>query len=285
VIAVHIRRALLRAGAIVTFVILAGATYQGAATALERRQFPHPGSLIDIGDRQLHLDCVGEGSPTVVLEAPAAGMSAAWGWVQPALAETTRVCSYDRAGLGWSEAGDQPYDPSAVPEQLHRLLERSAERGPYVLVGHGLGATFAKLYAARFGADVRSLVLVDFPTTTRDGSAVTMRLLRASPWLARAGILRVTDLLSDRVVGLPGAAAGPMAAFLNRPDHLTRAASELARWDDTVRLANDAALPLDLSVVPISTSGPERVAFLTNPSRAAEVTSAIVRTVMRIRST
>ena len=284
-IAVHIRRALLRAGAIVTFVILAGATYQGAATALERRQFPHPGSLIDIGDRQLHLHCVGEGSPTVVLEAPAAGMSAAWGWVQPALAETTRVCSYDRAGLGWSEAGDQPYDPSAVPEQLHTLLERSAERGPYVLVGHGLGATFAKLYAARFGADVRSLVLVDFPTTTRDGSAVTMRLLRASPWLARAGILRVTDLLSDRVVGLPGAAAGPMAAFLNRPDHLTRAASELARWDDTVRLANDAALLLDLSVVPISTSGPERVAFLTNPSRAAEVTSAIVRTVMRIRST
>ena len=279
------RRALLRVGAIVTFVILAGATYQGAATALERRQFPHPGSLIDIGDRQLHLHCVGEGSPTVVLEAPAAGMSAAWGWVQPALAETTRVCGYDRAGLGWSEAGDQPYDPSAVPEQLHTLLERSAERPPYVLVGHGLGATFAKLYAARFGTDVRSLVLIDFPTATRDGSATTTRLLRASPWLARAGILRVTDLLSDRVVGLPDAAAGPMAAFLNRPDHLTRAASELARWDDTIRLANDAALPPNLSVVPISVSGPERVAFLTDPSRASEVTSAIVRAVMRIRST
>lgn len=267
------------------FVVLAGATYQGAATALERRQFPHPGSLIDIGDRQLHLHCLGEGSPTVVLEAPAAGMSAAWGWVQPSLAQTTRVCSYDRAGLGWSEAGDQPYEPSAVAEQLHTLLERSAERGPYVLVGHGLGATFAKLYAARFGADVRSLVLVDLPTTTRDGSAMTMRLLRASPWLARAGILRVTRVLSDSAVGLPEASAGPMAAFLNRPDHLTRAASELARWDDTVRLANDAALRVDLTVVPISASGPERIAFLTDPSRAAEVTSAIIRAVMQIRST
>ena len=284
-IAAHIRRSLFRAGAVVTFVILAGATYQGAATALERRQFPHPGSLIDIGDRQLHLHCVGEGSPAVVLEAPAAAMSAAWGWVQPALAQTTRVCSYDRAGLGWSEAGDQPYDPAAVAEQLHALLQRSAERGPYVLVGHGLGATFATLYAARFGADVRSLVLVDLPAATRDGSEVTMRLLRASPWLARAGILRVTGVLSDSVAGLPEAAAGPMAAFLNRPDHLTRAATELAHWDDTVRLASDAALSADLTIVPVSTGAAERISFLTDPARATDVTSAIIRVVMQIRST
>jgi pimeloyl-ACP methyl ester carboxylesterase len=285
VIAVRIRRALLRAGAVITFVILVGATYQGAATALERRQFPHPGALIDIGDRQLHLHCMGEGSPTVVLEAPAFGMSAAWGWVQPALAQTTRACSYDRAGLGWSEAGDQPYDPSTVPDQLHTLLQRSAERGPYVLVGHGLGATFATLYAARFGADVGSLVVVDRSTTPRDGSAMTMRLIRASPWLARAGILRVTGVLSDSVVGLPDAAAGPMAAFLNRPDHLTRAATEVARWNDTVRLADDTPLPANLTVVPVSAAEPEPVAFLTDPAEATQVTSAIIRVVMQMRST
>ena len=96
------------------FATLAGATYQGAATAIERRKFPHPGRMIDIGGLQLHIYCTGNGAPTVVLEAPAAGMSAAWGWVQPAVAQTTRVCSYDRAGLGWSEAGDQPKVDLAV---------------------------------------------------------------------------------------------------------------------------------------------------------------------------
>jgi len=271
---VPFRRAVLRIAAIALFVTLAGATYQGAATAIERRQFPYPGRMIDIGDRQLHIYCTGEGSPTVVLEAPAVGMSAAWGWVQPAVAQTTRVCSYDRAGLGWSEAGDRPYDPSAVPDQLHALLTRASERGPYVLVGHGLGAAFAKLFAGRFPSDVRSLVLID-PPTTGNASAATMRLVRASPWLARAGVLRITRMLSDTVVGLPETSAGPMTSFLNRPDHLTRAASEMARWNETVSLGDTAPLAAGMRIVPIATNGAERVAFLTDSTRAAEVTAAI----------
>jgi pimeloyl-ACP methyl ester carboxylesterase len=280
---VQFRRAVLRIAAIVLFVTLAGATYQGAATAIERRQFPYPGRLVDIGDRQLHIYCTGEGSPTVVLEAPAVGMSAAWGWVQPAVAQTTRVCSYDRAGLGWSEAGDRPYDPSAVPDQLHALLTRAGERGPYVLVGHGLGAAFAKLFAGRFPADVRSLVLID-PPTTGNASAATMRLVSASPWLARAGVLRVTRVLSDTVVGLPESSAGPMTSFLNRPDHLTRAASEMARWNEAVSLAETAPLAAGMGVVPVGINGAESVAFLTDASRAAEVTAAITSAVTQIAS-
>ena len=112
-----------------SFLVLAGATYQGVATALERRQFPHPGRLVDVGGHQLHLYCTGEGTPTVVLEAPAAGLSAAWGWIQPEIAETTRVCSYDRAGLGWSEAGDGPFEPAQVPVQLRALLEAARREG------------------------------------------------------------------------------------------------------------------------------------------------------------
>jgi pimeloyl-ACP methyl ester carboxylesterase len=210
-------------------------------------------------------------------------MSAAWGWVQPAVARTTRVCSYDRAGLGWSEAGDPPYEPEAVPEQLHALLERSGERGPYVVVGHGLGAAFAKLYAARFGADVRSLVLIDLPAIDTTRATATVRLVRASPWLARAGILRITRLLSENAVGLPESSAGPMTSFLNRPDHLTRAASELERWDDAVRLAGSASLQPDLVVVPLQVSGPARVAFLTDSSRAADVAAAITTAVGQVR--
>src|SRR6185295_9588793 len=106
-----VRRAAIRVAAVLFFMVLAGATYQGVATAFERRQFRHPGRLVDVGGHQLHIYCSGEGSPTVVLEAGGAGMSAAWGWVQPRIAKATRVCSYDRAGLGWSESGDSSYDP------------------------------------------------------------------------------------------------------------------------------------------------------------------------------
>ena len=135
-----IRRALFAGSAIVLFLVLAGATYQGVATALERRQFPHPGRLIDVGGHQLHLHCDGRGTPTVVLEAPATAMSSAWAWVQADVARTTRVCSYDRAGLGWSEAGDAPFTPQGVPTELNTLLERAGEHGPYVMAGAELGA-------------------------------------------------------------------------------------------------------------------------------------------------
>ena len=165
VILARVRRVLITAAVILVFLVLAGATYQGAATALERRQFPHPGRLIDVGGHQLHLYCIGEGAPTVVLEAPATGMSAAWGWVQPDVAQVTRVCTYDRAGLGWSEAGDRGYDPAAVPAELHALLERAREAGPYVMGGQGLGAALATLYAAQYGPEVAALVLVDPPRT------------------------------------------------------------------------------------------------------------------------
>src|SRR5919107_5614645 len=100
------RHLLLTAVVVFVLLLLVGATYQGVATALERRKYPHPGRLVDVGGHQLHIYCTGErrrGRPTVVLEAPEGSMSGEWGWVQAALAERRLVCSYDRAGLGWSE--------------------------------------------------------------------------------------------------------------------------------------------------------------------------------------
>ena len=278
------RRIILTAAAVVVFLILLGATYQGVATALERRQFPHPGRLIDIGDRQLHIDCVGKGTPAVVLEAPAAGLSAAWGWVQPAVAMTTRVCSYDRAGLGWSELGNAGFTAAEVPAHLHALLERAGEPGPFVMVGHGLGAAFAAMYASRFSEEVAALVLIDAPVPApgRDEGG-RVRLVRVSPWLARAGILRVTSMLSERTAGLPPGSAGAFNTFLNRPDHLTQSARELAQWDETVQRAappSGDALP----VVRIVATGDNRISFLTDAQTAAEVSAAITDTVARVRA-
>jgi pimeloyl-ACP methyl ester carboxylesterase len=279
------RRVLLTAAAILVFLVLAGATYQGAATALERRQFPHSGRLVDVGGHQLHIYCTGQGSPTVVLEAPATGMSAAWGWVQPEVAQIARVCSYDRAGLGWSEAGDRPYEPFAVAGELHALLERAEEPGPHVVVGHGLGAAFAALYAAQFGSDVTGLVLVDPPAP---GPAPErnpmMRLVHASPWLARTGVLRATRMMSGNAAGLPDLSAGALGAFLNRPDHLTRAAIELSRWDEAVRLAAGVAIEAGITVVRVKAAGPEHAALLTDAGQARKASDAIRGVVESVRA-
>jgi pimeloyl-ACP methyl ester carboxylesterase len=233
---------------IVVVLLLAGATYQGVATALERRKYPHPGMLIDVGGHQLHIYCSGEhrpNVPTVILEAPEGGMSAEWGWVQSALSRTRRVCSYDRAGLGWSEAGDRPYDPGRVPEELHQLLRNAEIAAPYTVIGQSLGAAFARLYAARYPNDVAMLVLVDFPAA--DGPGDT-QITAVSPWLARAGVLRASGMLADRAEGLPAHEAGVLRAFLNRPDHLTRASHEFARWTQGVTLAREARLRNDVKV-------------------------------------
>jgi pimeloyl-ACP methyl ester carboxylesterase len=276
------RRVLVTVLVIAVFLVLAGATYQGAATALERRQFPHPGRLIDVGGHQLHIHCIGQGAPAIVLEAPATGMSAAWGWVQPEIARHARVCSYDRAGLGWSEAGTRPYLPDAVAHDLHTLLDRAGEKGPYVMVGQGLGAALATIYASRFAADIAGLVLIDPPAG--DGAPSAVRLVQASPWLARAGVLRATRFMSARAEGLPEMSAGPLAAFLNRPDHLTRAASELARWDDTIALASSVTVPPAIPVIRIDGGRRDQTALLTSAEQAAAVTTALVRLVEQIRA-
>jgi len=281
----QVRRVVLTTAAILLFFVLAGATYQGAATALERRQFPHPGRLIDVGGHQLHISCIGQGLPTVVLEAPATGMSAAWGWVQPEVATFTRVCSYDRAGLGWSEAGDRQYDASGVARELHTLLQRAEQAGPYVVAGHGLGAVFAILYAAQFGPEVAGLVLVDPPA--RDPTLARnpmMRLVNASPWLARTGVLRATRMMSSNASGLPERSAGALGAFLNRPDHLTRAATELSRWDEAVALAAGALIDPSITVMRVEAAGREHAALLTDAGQAAKASDAIRGVVGRVRS-
>ncbi len=267
------------------FVVLAGTTYQGVATALERRQLPHPGRLIDVGGHQLHLDCSGEGHPIVVLEAPSMGMSAVWGWIRQDLTSRTRVCGYDRSGLGWSESGDFDYDPSRAIDELHVLLERASETGPYVLVGHEFGAALATAYAARYRPDLAALVLIDPPAQNNgpDQSSM-MRFADSWPWLARVGVLRGTRLLSRRADGLPETSTAAVSAFLNRPDHLTRSAGELSRWNETVRLGSAVPLDTSLRVLRLEAGGTARSAGLNDSAQARVVSTAIANLVDVVRT-
>jgi pimeloyl-ACP methyl ester carboxylesterase len=141
-----------------------GAAYGNIARTVDQDTFPAPGKLYDVGGRRLHLDCRGEGSPTVVLSNGLGGMSAGWARITAPVAATSRVCAYDRAGQGWSEEAASPRDGVQSAADLHTLLAEAGEHGPYVLVGHSTGGTFAMTYAARYPDQVAGLVLLDSST-------------------------------------------------------------------------------------------------------------------------
>jgi len=138
-----------------------GAVYQAIATEIDQRAYPPPGEMVDVGDHRLHINCVGQGSPTVILESGLGTMSADWANVQPEVAKTTRVCAYDRAGTGWSEPGPEPRDPKQIARELHTLLGNAGIDGPYVLVGQSFGGLYVRMYASQYPSEVEGMVLVD----------------------------------------------------------------------------------------------------------------------------
>ena len=123
--------------------------------------YPVPGMLVSVGDHRLHIHCSGRGTPTVILDAGLGGNSLHWVYVQPRVASFTRVCSYDRAGYGWSEPGPAGRTGIRNAEELYTLLRAANVAGPYVLVGHSFAGYVARLFANRHAEETVGLVLVD----------------------------------------------------------------------------------------------------------------------------
>jgi pimeloyl-ACP methyl ester carboxylesterase len=175
---------------------VSGAVYNWLAVRHLRSIYPPPGKLYAVNGKAMHLYCTGEGAPTVVLEAGMGNDSLIWVKVQPPLSKTTLVprfrgmegsfsaifptgsggltppfhgigvlvCSYDRIGVGWSEAQDGGHDSNSVADRLHVLLSEAEVRGSIVLMGHSIGGIHIRSYAFRFPREVAGLVLVDSPT-------------------------------------------------------------------------------------------------------------------------
>lgn len=122
---------------------------------------PPPGKLVDIGGYRLHINCMGKESPTVILEAGLACDSGSWLTVPSEIAKVARVCSYDRAGLGWSDPGPKPRTSQQMVNELHTLLAKAEIQSPYVLVGHSFGGYHIRLYASHYPDEVVGMVLVD----------------------------------------------------------------------------------------------------------------------------
>ena len=120
-----------------------------------------PGSLIDVGGPKLHIACAGEGTPTVILEAALGASSVSWSLVQPEVARLTRVCSYDRAGFGWSGAGPLPRTGRRIASERHVLLERAGVAPLYLLVGHSFGGIVMRVFARDYRSEVAGIVFVD----------------------------------------------------------------------------------------------------------------------------
>jgi pimeloyl-ACP methyl ester carboxylesterase len=212
-----------------------GALYESAAEAADVRAFPPPGRMVDVGGHRLHIDCVGTGSPTVVIDAGWMDWSTTWSsWVQPGVAESTRVCTYDRAGYGYSEPGPMPRTAGRIAQELHTLLQRADVPGPYVIVGHSLGGAHVRVFAHEYPADVAGVVLIESmnplsaqpsaPTAapgTDRASRGDWLLTRVLTLPARVGAMRaLAGPLGMNDAGLAPGVAGAYAALSVTPRYL-----------------------------------------------------------------
>jgi pimeloyl-ACP methyl ester carboxylesterase len=156
-----IKRSLLGLAIVLLALPILSFSYETIAAVIDARRFPPPGKLVMVDGHRMHINCTGAGGPTVVMDAGLGGWSLDWSTVQPELAQFTRVCTYDRAGLGWSEPSTERRDAQHAVDELHSLLNNSGEAGPFVLVGHSNGGLRAALYAHIYPQEVAGVVLVD----------------------------------------------------------------------------------------------------------------------------
>ena len=164
---------------IVVLVLLGavGAIYQARASTADRAKFPPPGELVQVADKRMHIHCQGEGSPTAILDAGTGGWSIAWSNIMPELAQETRVCSYDRAGLGWSDPADDARTPQDIASDLKALLDAASIESPYIITGFSYTGLSARVFSFHNPDEVVGLVLVD-PTTEFDNELMDDELMR-----------------------------------------------------------------------------------------------------------
>lgn len=241
--------------AVVLAVLLTGALLLGAIIEQNARRaaataFPPPGQMVDIGGRRIHLNCTGEGSPVVLLEAGAdTSGSPLWEPIQQQVAQFTRVCSYDRAGIMWSDPGPEPRDGEAIAADLHAALTAAGVPGPYVMAGASMGGAYVMTFTRLYPDEVAGVVFVDAShpdQTARMVAAapandpaipVLFRVLAALNWTGLPRLL----LPAETIPELSPTTSQAIAAY--QPTSLAGAFSEAAAFEDSLR---EAGLQRDL---------------------------------------
>ena len=200
-------RRVFRVLLVLTLVLAAsGIVYENIAEARDRRFNPMPGKRVDVGGYKMHLHCIGEGSPTVILESGLGDTYISWRKVQPQISSFARVCSYDRAGIGYSDSSSDPRTSQAIATQLHRLLQAAAIAPPYILVGHSMGGFTVRLFTTLYRNEVAGMVLVDashpdqenrFPPELKNMWATQIRESEFLAYTMPFGIPRLLSLCED----------------------------------------------------------------------------------------
>ena len=182
--------------------------------------------VVDVGGYRLHINCTGTGSPTVVIDVGLDDWSTMWALVQPEVAKTTRICTYDRAGSGWSDAGPLPRNAGQFAEELRTLLHQANIPGPYVLVGHSLGGLTVRVFTDMYPSEVAGVVLIESMSPRQFSPSSTNTALQPAsqshaspilPALARTGLLRLTARPLGLVPHLPPEAEKACVCRKKRP--------------------------------------------------------------------
>ena len=180
-------------------VVASAAAYNHWAFRHYRALFPVPGKLYPVDGFNMHLYCTGAGAPTVILEAGLGDDSRIWGKVQPELSKVTQVCSYDRAGLGWSDPRPGLRDSDSIADQLHGLLAAARITGPIVLMGHSIAGLHMRAYVSQYPQGIAGVIFVDgaTPDEIQAMHEFTGQFLRRLVWikpLMTLGMVRLAGL-------------------------------------------------------------------------------------------
>jgi pimeloyl-ACP methyl ester carboxylesterase len=255
-----IRSALRAIAVLLAMLLVVGFGYERLARAGDAARYPPPGELVEVDGHRLHLLCSGAGGPTVVLEAGLSESALGWAPLQRELAATSRVCSYDRAGMAWSEPSAASPTAARSAEDLHALLANAGEPGPYVVVGHSLGAMVVRVFADAYPTEVAGLVLID-PTneqTLADGGdpgPVTLTA-RLQGLLAEVGVVRLFGRsMITAVAGVPPPEVLDAVPILYGAQSQAAAVRELEASAESARRVRETVRPGawgDLPVVVIS---------------------------------
>lgn len=251
----------------------------GVASAQDSSPYQKPQTLVRLPDgRKLNLYCLGEGAPTVMLESGLGGASNVWIRVQTEIAKTTRVCAYDRAGYGFSDAGPMPRDANHVAADFKALLAAAQVRTPVIIVAHSLGGHFARQFANLNPADVAGMVLIDVNTNGADPASksgttsdqlddMSTRCIRA----VAAGEMKPGGAMFEACGGHTDtnvAMAQAVLSELDSPSGAQVAASQRSYGDTplVVLTAGRADTPADRATSKAYFDGHEKIAALSSRS-------------------
>jgi pimeloyl-ACP methyl ester carboxylesterase len=241
-----------------------GAAYQFFATRMDQHAYLPAGQLINVGGYMLHIHCTGQGSPTILLEAGLGGTSLDWSLLQPELSTATRVCAYDRAGLGWSESNPSgaPRTSSQIATELHTLLANTGIEGPYILAGLSAGGMHVQMFADRYPGEVLGVVMVDptpaklmavFPDKQRKPLLPNIDQFELIQKLEPFGLLRLLPLPgSEALANLPDETRQAIRAVNVRTSAAAALYQEAAGFEASIlETASLPPLPADLPLTVI----------------------------------